>query len=110
LRRVLLPLHQAMRLVFGEIDKISPVGNGAEPHAAPQQSDKKRGVWDSWKQKLPGKRADFIQALLDHGDMTGTQLRVATHTAAGSVAGVIHDLKKLGLINKNGDRYSLKEL
>jgi hypothetical protein len=105
LRRQLLPLFQALRAVFGEIDAIAPqAANGVY-----QQNDKKTAVWESWMKKLPGKRADFIQALLEHGEMTGAQLRVATHTAAGSVAGIIHELKKLGLINKNGGKYSLKE-
>lgn len=109
LRRVLLPLHQAMRLVFGEIERIAPTGTESGGQS-PQQSDKKRAVWESWIKKLPGKRADFIQAMLEHGAMTSAQIRVATHTPEGSVAGIIHDLKKLGLINKTGDKYSLKEL
>jgi len=107
LRRQLNPLYQALRMVFGELDAIAPA---SEATGAPGYNDKKLAVWESWKQKLPGKRADFIQALLDHGEMTGTQLRVATHTAAGSVAGIIHELKKLGLIQKSGDKYSLKEI
>lgn len=104
LRLQLTPLYRALQSVFGEIDAISETTDGAV------SNPRVTAVWESWKQKLPGKRADFIAALLEHGAMTGTQLRVATHTAAGSVASVIHDLKKLGLITKNGDRYSLKEL
>jgi 3-oxoacyl-[acyl-carrier-protein] synthase III len=107
LRRVLLPLHQAMRLVFGEIDRIAPVG---ESYHSNPQSDKKRAIWESWKKKLGGQQANFIDALLEHGQMTAAQLRVAMHCGRDAVYQVASKLGKLGLVEQNGGKYSLKEL
>jgi hypothetical protein len=73
LRRQLEPLHNALRMVFGEIEAAG-VGEAAETSSS--VNPRVASVWESWKQKLPGKRADFIQALLEHEAMT------ATHKAA----------------------------
>lgn len=107
LRKQLTPLFNALRSVFGEMDAIAPEQDTQQPSAMP---DKKRAVWESWKQKLGGKKADFIQALLDHGEMTSAQLRVATRSGTRTVPQVIYQLNQIGLINKNGGKYSLKEL
>lgn len=106
LRAQLAPLYQALQAVFGEMAAFDdvPVSTSAP------QNDKKRAVWESWKQNLPGKRAEFIQALLDHGEMTSSQLKVATHSGTSTVPQVIYELNRLGLIQKNGSKYSLKEL
>lgn len=107
LRALLSPLYQGLQQVFGEMSAFDdvPISNGNS-----QQSNKKLAVWESWKQKLPGKRAEFIQALLDHGEMTSAQLKVATHSGTSTVPAVVCELKALGLIQKNGSKYSLKEL
>ena len=107
LRQQLSPLYQALKGVFGEMAAFEDVPASS---AEPQENDKKRAIWESWKQKLPGKRADFIQALLDHGEMTSAQLKVATHSGTSTVPQVIYELNRLGLIQKNGSKYSLKEL
>lgn len=75
-----------------------------------QEQPRASRVWQSWIEKLPGRKADLIRALLEHGPMTGTQLEIAAHCPHGSLAQVIHELKRLNLISKNGDKYSLKEL
>jgi hypothetical protein len=108
LRRQLLPLFQALRAVFGEIDTIAPPESD-QSGAAPQ-SDKKRAVWESWKQKLGGKPAELIDALLDHREMSAVQLRVALKCHIQTVYDTTAKLQKLGLVNKKGGKYSLKEL
>ena len=60
--------------------------------------------------KLGGKQAEFIQALLEHGEMSAIQLKIATRSGQQTVYDTIHKLNKLGLINKNGGKFSLKEL
>ena len=105
LRRQLTPLYQALRIVFGEMDAI---GEDTRENAA--VNPKVSAVWESWKQKLGGKQAEFIQALLEHGSMTAIQLKVATHTGTSTVPQVIYKLNTLGLIDKNGGKYSLKQL
>lgn len=103
-RRQLQPLYQALASLFGELDKFETVD--ASPVTA-----KSSAVWETWKRQLGGKQAEFIQAMLDHGhEMTSEQLRVATHTGRSTVPQIIYKLNQLGLINKNGGRFSLKEL
>lgn len=105
LRHQLEPLYNALRMVFGELDNA-----GVSGRETTGPSTRVAGVWESWKSKLGGKQAEFIQALLEHGEMTAVQLKVATHTGTSTVPQVIYKLNHLGLINKQGGRYSLKEL
>ena len=108
LRTVLSPLYQALQMVFGEIEAM---GVSAINNSSPSSMDpRKAAVWEDWKRKMPGVPARFIDALMLHGELTQTQLRIHAKCAVGSVAGVVSQLYKAGLINKNGGRISLKEL
>jgi hypothetical protein len=105
LRSALTPLYQALQQIYGDIDamEINPEsGSGMDP--------RKAAVWEDWKRKMPGIPARFIEALMLHGELTQTQLRLHAKCAQGSVAGVVSQLWKAGLINKNGGKISLKEL
>jgi chromosome segregation ATPase len=102
LRQILSPLHQALGMVFGEIDSMNPPSQVSDSRVS--------AVWESWKQKLGGKQAEFIDAMLTHGEMTATQLKIATKSGQQTVYDTIHKLNKAGLINKNGGKFSLKEL
>lgn len=102
LRRILLPLFQSLQMVFDVI----PDGQGVGADVPPQESR----VWESWKSKLGGTAAKIIEALLEHGEMSVAQIRVACHCGQQTVYDVTSKMNKLGLINKNGGRYSLKKL
>jgi DNA-binding Lrp family transcriptional regulator len=54
--------------------------------------------------------AKAIDALLMHGALTQTQLRIHVGCAAGSISDLVYRLNKAGIINKNGGKISLKEL
>lgn len=121
LQQVLSPLHRSLRALFGEIEPV--VGEvphttnlshngGGESDANLQHAPSTgvRAIWESWISKLGGKPAEIIRVLLEHREMTVPQLKVATHSAANTVYNNISKLSGLGLINKNGGRYSLKEL
>ena len=107
LRHQLDPLYKALQSVYGVIE-ASGVEEDDDPKAG--TNPRVKAVWESWKQKLGGKQAEFIQALLEHGSMTAVQLKVATHTGTSTVPQVIYKLNQLGLIDKNGGKYSLKQL
>src|SRR5439155_3073729 len=79
LRRQLTPMYRALQALFGELDAVAPEGI-PEESAATAGNPKVAAVWQSWIQKLPGKRAEIIKALLEHGEMTVAQLRIATHS------------------------------
>jgi hypothetical protein len=107
LRRQLEPQYRSMQALFGELDLVGVQADDAGTSVPSRVT----GVWESWKSKLGGKQAEFIQAMLEHGHpMTSEQLRVATHTGRSTVPQIIYKLNTLGLINKNGGKYSLKEL
>jgi Mg2+ and Co2+ transporter CorA len=109
LRQQLRPLHLALRAVFGELDviPISDAGRAASPAA---HDSRTLAVWESWQKKLPGLPAKFIGALLEHGQMNPAQLRVAMQCRKNGVYETATKLNKLGLLDKNGSMYSLKEL
>lgn len=104
LRNILSPLYGGLRELFGEMESFS---GGVEETAS---NPRVNAVWESWQNKLGGKKAAFIKAMLEHGEMTAVQLKVATHTGTSTVPQVIYELNKLGLITKNDGKYSLKKL
>jgi DNA-binding transcriptional ArsR family regulator len=107
LRQQLSPLYRALQEVFGEMDEIG----GEQPgDATPAQPARSSAVWESWKHRLGGGQAKAIDALLLHGEMNTTQLAIATGLHRTSIPKVISNLNKAGLINKNGGRFSLKQL
>lgn len=105
LRKQLTPLYRALQAVFGEFDAL---GVSADDEAGVPR--KHSAIWDSWKEKMPGMPARFIQVLLEHGDMNAAQLRIAAKCGNQTVYDTIHKLNKAGLIEKNGGRFSLKKL
>ncbi len=105
MRTVLLPLYNALRRLFDEMES-----NGIAEVATPVD-DRKRAVWDAWKQRMPGIPARIIDALLLHGALTQTQLRIHAQCARSSVPNAVLALNRAGLINKeSGGRISLKQL
>lgn len=109
LRRQLAPLYQALQAVFGEMEAIPDTGAPAGSTGTATNS-KVDAVWESWKRKLGGKAAVFIDVLREHGEMNVAQLRVAAQCGQQTVYDTIAKLHKVGLINKNGGRFSLKQL
>jgi hypothetical protein len=81
-----------------------------EPSAAPQAG--RPGVWDSWKRKFPGKCADMIDALLEHGELSRFSLAslTAQNPRSGSYNQNIYKLNKHELIVKRGDKIALRAL
>jgi hypothetical protein len=112
LRHQLSPLHRALRAIFGEIDLIAqPEAVQSSAGASPVAADSRiAAVWTAWKEKLPGLPARFIDAMLTHGEMNAAQLSIAAPCHRANVSKIIYRLNKAGLINKNGDRFSLKQL
>ena len=108
LRTVLTPLYQGLCHIFGEIDRMG-VESSSPGGAAPKSS----AAWDSWKQKLGpnSAAAKIIDILMIHGELTHTQLRIHIGTSRmQTVYDAVSKLNKAALLNKNGDKFSLKEL
>jgi len=107
LREALTPVYSGLQMIFGEIEATGVQGEMA---SASGLDPRKAAVWEDWKRKMPGIPARFIDALMLHGELSQTQLRLHAKCAQGSVAGVVSQLWKAGLINKNGGKISLKQL
>lgn len=107
LRTALTPLYNALQQVFGDLDSI---GAEAAIPAEPSYKPRASAAWESWKDKLGGQAAKAIDVLLLHGALTQTQLRIHIGCAKGSVPGIVYQLNRAGIINKNGGKISLKEL
>lgn len=104
LRRQLTPLYRALQGLFGELDQLS---EGDAP-SAPTDA-RVAAVWASWKSKM-GTASVVIDALLLHGEMNTQQLAIACGKDRTTIPAYIMKLNKAGLINKNGNRFSLKPL
>lgn len=108
LRRQLHPLYRALQAVFGEID----AAGGDEGPSGSAPDGRVAAVWESWKVKLGSNSAParIIDALLQHGQLNVAQIKVAAKMATQTVYDATSKLNRLGLINKSGGRYSLKQL
>lgn len=104
-REILAPMYRGLQLLFGEIDAMDLKGS-----AAPAMDDRVAKAWDHWKSRLGGSCGKAIDALMLHGSMTQTQLRIAMGCAAATCSNTVSALNKAGLINKRDGKISLKEL
>lgn len=112
LRRQLAPLYRALQMVFGELDAagVSDVPSEASPQATPATDARVRAVWENWKQRFGGKTAAIIDALLLQPGMTASSLRIAVQCRMQTVYDSTSKLKQAGLIERQGDKYYLKQV
>lgn len=102
LRSILSPLYKALQMVFGEMDAMH-VDSGASPA-------KNSAAWEQWKKRLGGSAARAIDALMVHGEMNQTQLRIILGCATRTVTNVVGALNQAKLIDKRDGKIRLKEL
>jgi hypothetical protein len=106
LRTALDPLYSALRQIYGEIETVDVSGGGPAG-----QDARKSAIWEDWKAKFPGYGAKAIDALLLHGSMTQTQLRIAIGSrSSGTMTNVVSALNRAGIIVKADGKIRLKEL
>lgn len=115
LRHEIEPLFVKMQAVMGYIELtgveteptitiLQDVTTGAQRIQPPDAA-----VWSMWKQRLPGACPKVIDALLIQ-PLTATQLIAATKTSYSTVQRALDVLRNNGLVEKNGERVSLKRL
>jgi hypothetical protein len=108
LRHQLEPFYAALKMVFGEISRVEVEGLPEDSHPGHHTSGLSP-KWEMLKTRLGGRQAEFID-LMAHGEMTAAQLRAAAHCDIRTAYSVIEKMKAAGLLNKNGGKFSLKEL
>ena len=107
LRAILTPLYQGIGKILGEI-RVMGVAESTV-----SSSPRNSAVWDSWKQKMGpnSAAATIIDLLMLHGELTQEQMRIHIGTKRmQTVYDACSKLNKAQLVNKNGDKFSLKEL
>lgn len=104
-RRALAPLYEGMRRFFGDLDAFQD-----SPSAPPQQNDRVDRIWEGWKQRMGPECAKVIDALRERPGMNTTQVAIATGKSRNAIPGLIYKLNQAGLISKNGNCFTLKEL
>jgi len=111
LRDQLSGLYRAMKAIFGEIELVSPLAASVPvPENGAATPSPQAGRWTNLLNKLGGHRASFIQALVDFGPSTASQIRAAMGiTRMPTVYDTAHQLMKLGVVVKKGEAYALKE-
>lgn len=109
LREKLEPFYKLLQAVFGDIDEIDPTPSG-EGESRGKVDNRVRAVWESWKSKMPGAPAEIIDALLTHTSANATQLKVICKRDIKTIYSAISRMKNAGIIEKNGGRFSLKQL
>jgi hypothetical protein len=102
LRHTLTPLYVGLQKIFGEMDTM---GVGA---AVPATGGDVK--WDFWRKRFPGRGAELIDTLLINKSMNTKQLSTALKCDPRTLAQLIYKLNQAGLIAKNGNMFSLKEL
>jgi hypothetical protein len=109
LMKFLTPLYQGLQMMFGHMEAMG-VSASQTSTASGETDPRTKAVWDNWKQKLGEGPAKIIDALLLHREMNTQQLAIATQYHRTTIPALIFKLNKAGLLNKNGGRFSLKEL
>lgn len=109
LRRIFEPLHGALRAIFGELDAASIEDTPAAGRAAGGPVPE---VWQSWIDRFgaDSQSSKFILALLKHEALTAAQIRVHMQCSHQAVYDAAKRLNKLGLTEKNGAKYSLRQI
>lgn len=110
LRIVLEPIHKALKMVFGELDAAGIETEGQSESISSSPGTRSNLKWESWRQRLGGRKAEFIDLLLVHGEMSHKQLGAANHCSYQTSVDTIAALNKAGIIHKSGGKFSLKDL
>lgn len=116
LRQTLEPLYRSLQALWGDIEVIDPQHPASGPAQAPTsapnpQEARSSPAWESWKQRMPGAPAKLIEAMQLHKEVTVEQLVVLTQiTRKQTIYDAIARMNKSGLINKNGGKFSLKQI
>lgn len=112
LRDVLSPLHDAIGMVFGEIEAMGIESPTQAPATASGGVDpRKAAVWEDWKSRLGGFAAKAIDALLLHGELSTDQMMIHLRTSRRqTVHDTVSKMNKAGIIAKRDGKVSLKAL
>ncbi len=110
LQRLLNPIYQGMRALFGEIELAVGEEVSGAPASTPFASQPSTADprWESYKKRFPGKCADIIDALLVHETMGITALASFVGTSKQTAWSACSKLKAAGALDNSSGKWSLK--
>lgn len=106
IRRQLEPWHNAMKLLFEEINRV---GVDSEEPISEDSSGSLSPKWQMMKQKLGHREAQIIDAL-QHGGMTAKQLTPVLHWDIKTVYRFTKKMTDSNLLINEGGKFSLRNL
>jgi len=101
LRKVLDPLYTSLRMIYGEISRVEVESQVGQGNGAAGNSK-----LEVWKQKLGGKAAAVLE-VLEIGPRNRQQLKDSVRCGQSTIDALTKKLRDLGLIEKNGNNFSL---
>lgn len=114
-RDILSPIHNGLRVLFGELDQIpaDSVSQATPSNGRPTSAsaNKMGAAYQKWIDRFGADslKGRCIHSLLEHDTMTVRQLMVAMSCSKQSVYNTVAELMKVSLIRRNGDMYALVE-
>lgn len=106
LRKQLEPMYNALRMIFGEIDRVKAESVSSDLGSATEQNSAQHAKWEPWKRKLAVREWQVVETLLDHGPMTRPALATALRCHPDTVSQLVGKLK--AIIAKQGDKFVLR--
>ena len=103
LKQQLSPLYQAIRGIMEDLPE-------EDVNVSVDSSMQPRDKWEIQKRLFPGKPSEIIDLLLIRSNMSTKELATANRSDPRTITKAIFTLNNAGLIEKNGGRFSLKQL
>ena len=111
LRKMLQGPFNAMRVLFGELEKFEPApeSSGASTSGV-YDNDGLRARWSGLKARMSPSERKVVDVLLDMGEATVTQLAASGKMHYDTAKAAVRGLGQKGLLVKNGKVCTLKTL
>lgn len=111
LRQVLTPIHQALKIVFREMDAVDGGGSstGASGDGGAQsETVERKAYWAEWKERLGPSCAKVIDLLLLQGSATVINISTAVKMSTKTVYIATSKMGRSGILQNSGGKFSLK--
>ena len=105
LRQILLPLFNAMKRIYGELDLMG-IADALDPTPG-ASSGNRNEFWERTKARVGGKMADIIDVLMGHPGMTTTAVAKAAGCRVTTASTLLSRLKGQNLTMKKGSLWVL---
>ena len=109
LKQTLAPLHDALKMIFGELKDVEANEPSVSSSTGPLESSR----YEPWRQKFRGQTANAIDILVKYeAGLTRKQLAsfLKVEPGSGTMSQIIFKLNKAELIHKDGNILRLRRV